>query len=230
MKNLGIIGGVGPPGTWKIYQDIMHVVHAEQWTVRPEVTIVSVKLPIAVEKALLEGGDIRPLIPILQDAARKLRDLGVDIIILACNTLHALENEILEALRGSGITFLSLRDVVPAFLERNQLRRVGLLGTSTTIETVFVDRLRERGIEQVNLPDALQKELNRTIQRIVTAQDDETDTACIQKAVAFLENAGVQAIGSACTDLTGRIRSTLVSIFDTEQILVQETCAELRAD
>ena len=230
MKNLGIIGGVGWPGTQAFLEDMRQIINHEEWAVRPEVFVHFIPLPVAVEEDLLLHGNTEAFAPFLQESARKLRDTGVGIIILACNTLHVLEPAIRDVLEGTGITFLSLRDVVPDFLQEKGCTRIGLLGTSTTMEKVFTDRLRDRGIEQVNLPASLQAELNATIQRIVTGHDDESDTACIQEAVAFLENEGVHAIVSACTDLTGRIHSTIVPIFDSEKMLVQVTCRALKSE
>jgi len=228
MKSLGIIGGTGPGSSAQLYLRIIKALHARGVSQRPRILLDSIPLPMSVERDLLLEGKDEGFIPFLQESARLLEDAGVDTIVLASNTLHVHEDVIRNALGKA--TFLSLSEAVPTFLEKHGIKRVGLLGTSITTKKVHKEPLKRRGIEQIVPDSKLQSNLDATIQRVVTDQWNERDQQCVRKAVKQLEDANVDTILLACTDLTVLDIESTIPLLDTVDVLADITATELLRD
>ena len=217
MKTIGIIGGVGPASSSEIYRAIMQTCHERRVAQRPRVLLDSVPLPLMVEQALLLEGKTEGFIPFLENSAKLLEDAGADIVVLACNTLHIHEDRIRANLRNA--KFLSLTEAVERFLVRENTKRVGVLGTSVTAQSVFQDRLRNKGIEQLVPNPSHQKLLDLIILRTVTDARDEKDQEMFQEILSNLEQQNIDSILLGCTDLSTFLFAARKPVFDTVDIL-----------
>ncbi|MDX6152211.1 aspartate/glutamate racemase family protein [Marinococcus sp. PL1-022] len=143
MKQIGIIGGLGPESTVEYYQSI---IKKYQWKkgnlqVLPELYITSINMYNIFKYISEERMD--DLIEYLGNAARKLELLDVDGIIIAANTPHLVFEEVQKQV---DVPMLSIVDAAVEAAENQGAENIGLLGTKFTMEQEFFRKpFKEKG-------------------------------------------------------------------------------------
>ncbi|MEO0714075.1 MAG: amino acid racemase [Pseudomonadota bacterium] len=152
MKTLGIIGGVSPASTAIYYRAINDAVNARVGG-HNSARIILNSLNFADVQALQAAEDWDAADAFMADAATVLNRAGVDVALLACNTMHRCADAIESALNAP---FLHISDATRAALDSDQRARPALLGTMTTMTERFIaDRLGDG----VVFPDAEQRDI-----------------------------------------------------------------------
>lgn len=227
QKTLGIIGGVGPQTTTKVYQSIIDLFRKNKKRY-PSIFIYNLPFPFAIEEqAIIKGVNAHKLIPYLIDAAQKLEKSGADFGILPCNTLHAYIHEIRESVK---IPFLSILDETITFLKNKKIRKVGILCTTTSAKSGLYDKhFKSTGIESVYPSDNNQLRLSKIIVELISNKRSDSQTKIILSICEDLKSKGVGAILLACTDLQNSHFPTLnIPIIDTTEILINASYRSLQ--
>jgi len=132
MKQIGIIGGIGPESTVDYYKSIIAACRVGQGLATPEIIIYSINLEEVL--SLVGQGEWDKLIHLLGSKIRALHSAGADFAAISSNTPHIVFAEVREA---SPIPLIS---IVTATLEKTRalgLKKVGLLGTRSTMQANF---------------------------------------------------------------------------------------------
>jgi aspartate racemase len=149
-----------------------------------------------------------------------LKSGGAEAIILCANTMHLIADRLQEAI---DIPIIHIASETAVEIEKQQLKKVGLLGTKFTMELdFFKDKLTDKGIETM-IPASQEdrdfihytvfEELGRGI---VT---DETKKRYLEIANELIKN-GAEGIILGCTEIPMVIKpgDLSVPIFDTTAI------------
>ena len=100
------------------------------------------------------------------ESIERLKNGGADFYIMACNTSHDSLSFIEQYIPYSMFPYLHIADCCAYKLKQNDISRVGLIGTKTTMqnEDVYIQRLADHGIEVV-VPQSIthQDEIERII-------------------------------------------------------------------
>ncbi|MFZ2126362.1 MAG: amino acid racemase [Candidatus Microsaccharimonas sp.] len=226
MKSVGIIGGLGPETTANFYLEVIFRCQQLNDNQRPSVVIGSVPLLFEIERDLIaHNTGIKRYIPFLQEEARKLEKSGVDFLVMPCNSLHVFIDEIRAAV---SIPVLSIVEETIKYLNSKDIKKVGLISTSATIENkVYESKLSESGIEYVTPTDEQRSKIDTIIQRLVNGEHlDEDREFLIDTANSISKD--VSFVALACTDLQLlNPESNKVEIFDTMKILADSTVAQI---
>ena len=119
MKNLGIIGGVGPETTTKFYLQVVSGCQKINKEHRPLILIYSLPLPFAMEEeAIVKNIGLEKYIPFLKNAAVELERSGADFLVMPCNSLHVFIKEIRDAVK---IPVLSILEETVNFLKKENV-------------------------------------------------------------------------------------------------------------
>src|SRR3989344_8380207 len=145
MQTVGILGGVGPQTTSKVYLSVIKLMRERGEEKYPPVVIYNLPFPLVIEnEAIVQGINSEKMLPYLIEGARILEKSGVDFGILPCNTLHKYIGEIRKAVK---FPFLSLLEETASALKGERVKKVGILATETTIKSrIYEDALRKEGI------------------------------------------------------------------------------------
>ncbi len=220
-SSLGIIGNVGVDGTAEFLKEVIKELDHQKVGTLPRIIVEGVEVNRADERLLLVHETTHPFKKPLQNSAQRLAEAGADIVVLACNTLHALQAEIRSALSGKQCEFFSLTDAVSAHLAEQAIQRVGIVGTSVTTG-LFENTLRQKNIQQVLPEETIQKQLNESIRRIVTSEARSDEWRHTQDAIENIREKGADAFLIACTDLSQlSINSSGILQFDSTPILAK---------
>ncbi len=136
----------------------------------------------------------------LEDA-RKLEELGCDVLTIPCNTAHYFYNEVAASVNIPVINILE--ETVEECLRRKPgLGRLGLMATDGTVRSgVYEKYARERGAELL-IPDGEdQKDVMRLIYDQVKA-GREVDMNLFWHIVRNMEDRGCELVILGCTELS----------------------------
>ena len=227
MKTIGIIGGLSPESTVKYYEWINQGVQ-NRLGGHNSARIVLASVNFAEFVALKQKGDWQTQGEILARHAVTLHGAGADFIVLATNTMHKVAHQIEAAI---DIPFLHLADVTADDIVAHKLSKVGLLGTSYTMEHDFYkQRLIDKGLEVIVPDDAGRKGVNDIIYNELTRGIISPVSKVIyQDVIAGLAQQGAQGVILGCTEITMLIneKDVNIPIFDTTRIHVDKALDQI---
>lgn len=228
MKTLGILGGVGPETTSKIYHSIIDLFKKNKKDKYPALLIYNLPFPFAIEQeAIVEGKNSEKMVPYLVEGAKILEKAGADFGILPCNTLHKYIGEIRDSVK---IPFLSILDETVIKLKSMGIKSIGLLGTETTVKDgLYNDVLKMNGINYLYPTREEQNNINTIILELLNGEKNSLQEDKIKIICSSLQGKGAQAILLACTDLQiiAPNNKCIIPIIDTTDILIQASVREL---
>jgi len=219
---LGIVGGFGPETTAEFFSKVLALSKIKKF--RPKIIIVNAAVSELLEKQGIKE-DVRPLLPVVADCIHRLNAADADFIVIPCNTLHLLIDE-LRALSKKPI--LSIVDVAVSELKNKCVSNVGLLGTTTTIKScMFQNAFAKAGIDTLIPTENEQNMILSAIENVLqTGIAQKSDVTKVKQVIKNLKERGVQCILLACTDL-----QLLVSgeecVFDTLDLLAKASVNNL---
>lgn len=136
MASIGILGGMGPQASNKLYELIIkktaNYTNAAIDEDYPDIVLLNVPVPnfISDKKQLPKAREM------LLEKTKLLEQAGCTINGIACNTVHLLLPELQSSTR---VPFVSLPQLVANKVEQAGYKRVGLLATPTTLSSTLYD-------------------------------------------------------------------------------------------
>ena len=225
MKTLGIIGGLGPETTTKIYHSVIDAFRKNRKNY-PSIVIYNLPFPFAVEnEAIVKGINSHKMLPHLIRGAKILEKSGASFGILPCNTLHKYIEKIRQAVK---IPLLSILDETALNLKKAKVKTVGILATETTVKDKLYDNvLKKHDIKILYPTKPEQNNINKIIMRLLKREKSENYTKIIRKICFSLQKRGAENILLACTDLQLLKFNSKIPVIDTTEILIQASMREL---
>lgn len=158
MKKIGIIGGIGPESTIEYYRLILKRYRERLDTVDyPDILISSINMTEMLGYVFANQPD--KLVEMMVDKIEELEKAGVDYIAIASNTPHIVFERIAERIRTP---LISIVEETSRVIHDKQIRKVGQLGTKSTMTNGFYQKTAERfGIEVV-IPETRQQDYIHT--------------------------------------------------------------------
>lgn len=226
MKTIGILGGLGPETTSKIYHSIIDIFRKNKDGKYPSIVIYNLPFPFVVEEeAIVKGINSHKMLPYLIDGARILEKSGASFGILPCNTLHKYIQEIRDSVK---MPFLSILDETVARLKSMKVSRVGILATETSAkDKLYDDVLKKNGISALYPTEDEQNNLNKIILELINTGENNLHGEKIERICSSLREKGTDSILLACTDLQIATFKSTFPVVDTTEILIQASVREL---
>ncbi len=231
MKTVGIIGGLGPETTSEFYLELIFQSQRLDRTNRPPILIYSVPITYKAEeneilKGLLNQSEYKKL---LVNAAKRLEQGGADFLVMSCNSLDFLIDEIRSSVK---IPVLSVIEEAIKFLEKKGVSRVGLISTLITRKYgLYEGPLAAHGITTVVPSNSQQTKINKVVLNLTLNRYSDKDKRKIIAIVNDFEKKGVEHVILACTDLQLLIpQHPRLKIYDTMKIFADATVQEILSD
>jgi aspartate racemase len=168
---------------------------------------------------LQQVGDWDAVAEMLVDSAVRLEGAGAEGLILCSNTAHKLYDRIDGDIR---IPMIHIGDVTAARLEKDGVKRVGLIGTRFTMsEGFFRERIETSGIA-VSLPDAsMQKEIDRIIfEELSRGHVSRVSQRTLKTCLTLMSQARQQGVILGCTELVMLVDpgATVLPVYDITKL------------
>ncbi|OMQ12498.1 aspartate/glutamate racemase family protein [[Flexibacter] sp. ATCC 35103] len=219
MKTIGLIGGMSWESSTLYYQIINRTVQEKLGGVHScESIMYSVDFDKIAE--LQKKGEWDKLAILMIQAAQKLEKSGADFIVLCTNTMHKLSDEIEKNI---SIPLIHIVDAAAEKIHEKKIKKIGLLGTSFTMEQDFFKR---RLLDKYNIETIIpNQEQRHQIHRIIY---DELVKGIIKSnsrnifldIITDLIHQGAEGIILGCTEIELLITNeyTNAELFKTAEI------------
>lgn len=219
MKKIGILGGMSYESSLHYYERINSIINSKLGKLyTAEIIMYSVNFQ-SIEPYMRQN-NWNMIEKELCDKAKKLESAGADIIVIATNTMHKLADKIQNSIN---IPILHIADCVAKEALRQNVKKVGLLGTKYTMTEDFLkDRLIKNGLD-VYVPNH-EKDINE-IDRIIFKElcigkiENSSKDYYINVINNMIREFKIDGIILGCTEIEMLIQQDdlEIPIFDTTQ-------------
>lgn len=218
MKTVGLIGGMSWESTVTYYQ-VINTVVKEKLGGFHSAKCILYSVDFDEIENCQSGGEWEKAGDILADAAVKLENSGADFIVICTNTMHKVADQIQAKIR---IPILHIADMTAEELQKNNIARVGLLGTRYTMEQDFYkSRLVRKGLA-VMVPEEEDRKLVNSIifEELCLGIIKEESKIVMREIVDKLAQQGAEGVILGCTEIGLLLKQeeTEVPLFDTALI------------
>lgn len=160
------------------------------------------------------------LTDIMIEAATKLKAGGADFILIGANTMHITAKAVEEKV---GIKVLHIAEVTAEEIIKENMKKVGLLGTKYTMEGDFYKKILK---EKYNIDVVIPSEDEREVVHQIIFNElcrGEIKKASKDRYIAIINNLvenGAEGVILGCTEIPLLIKQadTSIKVFDTTTI------------
>lgn len=197
-KAIGILGGMGPEASARLYQVMVEMARAEYGAKEnheyPEIVLQSVPVPDFIS----DSNNKKEAMYMLKDRVKRLSTQPLSCIGMACNTAHIVLADLEQV---TDVPFVSIPREVADEAVRRGYKKVGLLASPMTIfSDVYQTELLDKGIEVELLNNGHIEELGEIIKRLVAGEFKQAKKKLLVIAES-LKKKKVEAIILGCTEL-----------------------------
>lgn len=224
MKTIGLIGGMSWEST-KVYYEYLNTMVNNQKGGSHSAKILMSSVDFAeIEKDSLDD-NWKNIGKTMGQHAKKLEQAGADVIILCTNTIHLVSDAITASIQ---VPFLHIADATGNAIAHKKLKKVGLLGTSFTMERDFYTKtLREKYGLDVVVPKADDRQQLQHIiynELVKGSFTKNSKLACLRMIQELIGQQGVEGIILGCTELPILIPETEIPVqaFNTTKLHAQK--------
>ena len=125
---IGVLGGIGPEATANFYSKLISKLQSKGFAKSnsdfPQIIINSIPAPELVGKISEENLDI------YVKGLKELDDIGIDFIVMVCNTIHIYYERLQKEVAAP---IINLPKEVEFFLRKNKVSSIFVIGTQETI-------------------------------------------------------------------------------------------------
>jgi aspartate racemase len=226
MKTLGLIGGMSWESSVTYYQQINRLVNQALGELHSaKLCLYSVDFNQVAHYQ--NTAQWHAWAQILIEAAHSLVRAGAEAIVICTNTMHKVAHLVAEAI---DIPLLHIADATGLTLQKDHIKRVGLLGTAFTMEDDFYT---SRLVNQFSLDVLTPSPSQRTLVHDIIYTQLCKGVICDQSRTQYIEiindlnQRGAQGIILGCTEIGLLINQTHteVPLYDTAAIHAQAAVA-----
>lgn len=221
MRTIGMLGGMSWESSAEYYRLANELVRERLGGVH-SARILLDSVDFADIEGLQAAGRWGQAGDLLASRALALEGAGAEVLVLCTNTMHVVIDSIEQAV---SIPVLHIGDATSATIVDQGLQRVGLLGTTFTMEQPFLrDRLATAGIDTI-VPGASDRAIvHRVIyEELVRGVVADASRAEYRRIIEDLVRQGAEGIILGCTEIELLISAadSPVPVFPTTRIHVE---------
>jgi aspartate racemase len=222
VKTIGLIGGMSWESSLLYYRLINEGVKQRLGGLH-SAQILMYSVDFAPIEKLQHSGDWDGAAEVMVDAARRLESGGADFFLIATNTMHQVADVVSAAV---DIPLLHIADATAEVLRRDEVGRIGLLGTAFTMEFDFYrKRISEQYDIDVVIPELHDRQMVHDIiyqelcQGQIEAESREVYIAIIDR----MREKNIDGVILGCTEIGMLLQPqhTDIKLYDTTAIHAQ---------
>jgi len=223
VKTIGLIGGMSWESSLLYYRLINEGVKQRLGGLHSaQILMYSVDFE-PIEK-LQHSGDWEGAAEVLVDAARRLQAGGADFFLIATNTMHHVADIVSAAV---DIPLLHIADATAKILRRDEVRRIGLLGTAFTMEFDFYrKRITDQYKIDVVIPELHDRQMVHDIiyQELCQGQIEAESREVYLAIIDRMREQEIDGVILGCTEIGMLLQPqhTEIKLYDTTTIHAQQ--------
>lgn len=198
MKNIGVIGGLGPLATVDFFKKI--VVNTDARSDQENIPILiynNPQIPDRTDAIINNGTDP---VPEIIRTANILEDMGADFLCMPCNTSFYFYDEVIK---GINVPLINMVELTSKYIKQNNYNKVCVLGTKGTIlSRIYYDELDKLGVSYLELDDDTIAMINYLIFNVVKSNNYNIDISKFRDRLnEIVDKYEIDAFVLACTEL-----------------------------
>lgn len=216
MKTIGLIGGLSWQSTVDYYR-IINEESAKRLGGLNNVKTIVYSVNLAEMLGHMERGETQIAAEKFAAVGKTLEGAGAEVLILCTNTMHAVCHKLEESL---SIPFVHITDATGAAIQKQGIKKIGLIGTPFTMGQDFLKGRLERsfGLTVLTPPESCYDAIFRVITEELTfgILKEESRRYYLQ-VMEELRSRGAEGIILGCTEIPMLIKQsdTDLPVFDT---------------
>ncbi|MBN1821451.1 MAG: aspartate/glutamate racemase family protein [Prolixibacteraceae bacterium] len=218
MKTIGLVGGTSWVSTVDYYK-LINQFTSERLGGLNSAKIAMFSVNFAEIDDLINKGKLEDAYPVIQVAAKAVKNAGADYILLCANTMHRFASAVKEEF---GLPVIHIGEETAKEIKLKGLTKVGLLGTKYTMEMDFYhSKLNETGIKSI-VPDKEDRMFihDAIINEMLHEQFKSETKKRFLEIIDKLANEGAEGVILGCTEIPMLINQEdcAMPLFDTTRI------------
>ncbi len=226
MKRIGILGGISHESTIAYYDLLLrkHFARSHNYYY-PEIVIFSLDFQKFTD--FEDRGDRVNYIRYIMEGVRALEAAGVDFILMAANSPHAVFAEVAAQAKAP---MLSIVEVTAQAALRAGVRKLLLLGIKFTMQSTFYQTtFANLGLAVITPTDAEQDQINRIIfaELVIGQFTSDSKQALLNLIDHYASTDGIDGVILGCTELPLLLKQAdaRIPLFDTLTLHVEAALA-----
>lgn len=198
QRTLGVIGGLGPIATSHFMELVIRMTDAR--TDQQHLDMIIYHTPSIPDRSsfILDPSRPSPLEPMI-NLGRRLSEQGVGCIAIPCVTAHYFHDRLSDEITAP---IIHAAEETAIHLEREGIRKVGIMATDGTVASgIFQRQLERRGITRVIPSEERQKDVMHLIFECIKA-NKPADMYRFRRVAQELRENGAEVIILGCTELS----------------------------
>lgn len=199
-KTLGIIGGMGPLATVKLFEKIVLKTKADCDQEHIHILIDNnTKIPDRVN-FILGNSEENPKYELIK-SAKKLESIGAEFLAMPCNTAHYFYKDIIEQIN---IPFINMIEITLEFIIKTypSIKKVGLLSTEGTIKANIYEQIFNKSNIEVLKPNKQNQNHISSLIKNVKQGIHRDSLVEIYEALYYMEELGAEIFIAGCTEIS----------------------------
>ncbi len=218
VKRIGILGGMSYESTIKYYELILQKYYEKCGDYNyPEVIIFSLNFQKVIDYEL--GDDKMVYIEYLMNGIKSLENAGVDFVIMAANSPHAVYEDLEEL---ANVPILSIVKATTEKALTENMKTLLLLGIKFTMRSTFYqDYSKKLGIKVITPSNQEQDEIDKIIfsELVIGLNKQESKNRLLE----ILNSYEIDGVILGCTELPLILnhKDTKIKLLDTIELHVE---------
>lgn len=201
-KTIGILGGMGPEATVRLFKNIVSNTRAESDS--DHIPVIIVNDPKIPDRSAFIHGDGPTPVPAMEKGMLKLEKMGADFATIPCNTAHFFLDEIFPKVKIPVLNMIA-ETANWGKSKYTGIHKFGLLSTTGTYKTKLYNSFFEANDLEIVDPD--QRYQAKTMEAIygksgIKAGYKKEPLSVLLEIVDHLIRNGSQAIICGCTEIS----------------------------
>ena len=190
----------------------------------PSIIIDSISFPFSLEEEIVqESKNENKILPILKESIARFNKIGVNIIVIPCNTVHIFIEDLRKV---SDVPIINIIDETIKRVKDGNYRNVGLLASKKTIDSkLYENPMKKNGINVILPTSKEQNELSKIIVETIRNKLAKNRKNVIKRIIKNLIKRGSEVVILGCTDLQIILNKheADVELLDSFEILLEST-------
>jgi aspartate racemase len=225
LKKIGIIDGMGAFAGARFFQMLLEKISREKLPF-PEVVLNA----ISIEDFIADPSKAIPAKKIISKRIKFFNQQKVSMIVMACNTAHIMHTDLLKI---TGCPFPSIIDLVISEIKNQEVRRIGVLASPTTLKTkLYENKLNEVDLTPIIPDKRFQMLLEKIIRGVIDNRLSKLDVNNLNSSTKnFIRKNQLDGIILGCTELPlafQKLKFNNIKIFDSLDILADAVVDHLK--
>jgi len=202
-KVIGILGGMGPAASAETYTQVVRICQRQFNAVEddefPEIVVYSLPLK-GFDYRGFSAQQGKNVLEQLLTALQKMETMGVEVVVIDCNTVHVFYPHLQEHTRAK---IINLVETTVDYCVQKGVRKVGVLCSNTSSRLRLYNKpLTDAGIESLEIKPKEQKQIDKAILAVMGGKETYVHHEQLNAVIERLFDQGADAIIIGCTEIS----------------------------